>query len=121
MFSILKPFIKTALTLLILSWAIPSVTFMNVTTLVLASIVLTILFSIVKPVLNLLFLPVTIVTFGFASLVITVGLLWLSTYIVPGFEIGTITLVGYALNAFWSLVVVAAAISLIQTVLHRLF
>jgi putative membrane protein len=77
--------------------------------------VLTLLQKVAKPVLNLLFLPVNLVTLGLFSLVINVALLWLATYLVPGFEIQSMVIAGVELNQFFSLLVVSFLISFLQS------
>lgn len=114
---LLKPFIATAATIFILAWMLPTVSYASVTTLVIASVVLTLLQKIAKPVLNLLFLPVNIVTLGFFSLVINVALLWLATYLVPGFEIKSMVIGDVALNNFFSLLVISFLISFFQNLI----
>lgn len=112
-----RPFIITAITLFFLTWVVPTVSYGHWTTLIIASIVLTILQKVVKPVLNLLFLPINIVTLGFFSVVINVGLLWSATFLVPGFSIEPIALFGVNLPQFASLIVVSFMISLFQNLL----
>ncbi len=114
--NLFKPIIVTAVTILLLSWALPTVSFANVTTLLVASLVLTLLQKVVRPILNLLFLPINLVTLGLFSVVINVALLWLATYLVPGFEIQSMVLAGIELNQFFSLVVISFLISFTQTV-----
>lgn len=114
---LLKPFIATAATIFILALMLPTISYAGLTTLIIASIVLTLLQKIAKPVLNLLFLPVNIVTLGFFSLVINVALLWLATYLVPGFEIKSMVIGGVELNQFFSLLVVSFLISFFQNLI----
>lgn len=111
---ILKPFIATALTLAVLSYFLPNVSFMHWTTLVIAALVVTLLNKIVRPILKILFLPINIVTLGLFSIVINVGLLWLATYLVPGFQINNLSLFGTDLNQFMSLLVVSVILGFVQ-------
>lgn len=110
-----KPIIVAAVALFILAYFLPTVSFMHWTTLLIAAVVLAFLNKIIKPVLQILFLPVNIVTFGLFSVVINVGLLWLATYLVPGFNISAMTLMGMELNQFWSLLVISILIGLTQS------
>ena len=111
---IFKPFIISGLTIFVLAWALPTVSFASVTTLIIASIVLTLLQKIAKPILNLLFLPVNIVTLGLFSVVINVALLWLATYLVPGFEIKSMVIAGIEFNQFFSLVIISFLLGFLQ-------
>jgi len=115
--NLLKPLIATAATIFALAWFLPTVSFADYTTLFIASIVLTILQKIVRPILNILFLPINFVTLGLFALVINVALLWFATYLVPGFEIQNMVLFGYELNQFFSLIVVSFLISFLQNLI----
>lgn len=114
---ILKPFIVTGATIFILAWMLPTVSYANLTTLVIASIVLTLLQKVARPVLSLLFLPINLVTLGLFSMVINVCLLWLATYLVPGFEIKSMIIGGVELNQFFSLLLISFLISFFQNVI----
>ncbi len=114
LFSLLRPFIRMALTLLVLSWFVPTVSVASWFTLGLASLVLTLLYMLAKPILNLIFLPVNLITLGLFSVVINVGFLWLVMYLVPGFLIQSTAVFGVELNWFFSLVLVSFLISLVN-------
>lgn len=111
---LLKPLIRTALVLGLLT-LFPHVTFTSVISVIIAAIVFEILFSFIKPILKLLFLPINIVTLGLFSALLNIFLLWLVTYLVPGFHIGDLQLFGANLNQFFSLVFTAFFISIIQS------
>lgn len=110
----------TAITIAILAWALPSISYMNWVTLLLASIVLTLLQKIAKPILKLLFLPINIVTLGLFSLIINVFLLWLATYLVPGFRIQPMVIFDMTLGEFGSLLLISIIISTIQNILKKI-
>jgi len=116
----IRSLLLTAITIAILAWALPTISYMNVVTLLLASLVLTLLQKVAKPVLKLLFLPINIVTLGLFSLVINVFLLWLATFLVPGFQIQSMILAGIALGEFGSLLLVSVIISIIQNILSKI-
>jgi len=114
LFSILRPFIRMALTLGVLVWFVPTISVASWMALVLASIVLTLLYMLAKPILNLIFLPVNMVTLGLFSLIINVALLWIVMYLVPGFNIAPTEVFGVALNGFLTLIFVSFLISLVN-------
>lgn len=116
----LKAVLQTLITLALLAFFLPTVTFLSWTALIFASVVLTIIYSVIKPILKLLFLPINIVTLGLFSLVINAFLLMLATYIVPGFQIQSMVLFGLALNQFWTLVVISFLISFIQNLVRKI-
>lgn len=117
---LLKPIIASGLTLFLLAYFLPTISYMNWTALILAAVVLTLLNRIVRPILKILFLPINIVTLGLFSVVLNVGLLWLVTYLVPGFHIEAMTVLGVSFNEFFSLLIVSILISLFQSFLSFL-
>lgn len=109
-----RPLIRTGLVLGLLAWFFPSISFSNWVTLAIASLVITILFSLISPILKIIFLPINVVTMGFASIVINILLLWLATYLVPGFTIEPTIFFGIALNEFFTLLLVSTLITFFQ-------
>src|SRR5258708_2987589 len=118
---IIKPIIITLISLFILTWLVPAVSYLNITTLVIASVVLTILNEIVRPALKILFLPINVITLGLFGWVISVLILWLLIAIVPGFHIDEINAFGIHLGWFASLVIVSFLISLIRSIIDMVF
>jgi putative membrane protein len=84
----------------------------GVTTLILAALVLGLINAIVRPVLIVLTLPLTLVTLGLFLFVLNAFCLWLTSRLVPGFEVHTfsaalfgaliISVVSWLLTAFLS-------------------
>ncbi|NJM98083.1 MAG: phage holin family protein [Phormidesmis sp. RL_2_1] len=87
MLGVLLPALVTALSLLILDWLLPGITLDTVTAALLASVSIGLVNAIIKPVIGLLSLPLTIVTFGLFSLVVNGFCLWLASLLVPGFHV----------------------------------
>ncbi len=110
----LKPFLVSVLTLFIIAFFLPNVGYTDIPTLILAGVVLTVLNKVVKPVLKLLTLPINVVTIGLFGTVINALLLWLLTYLVPGFSILPMTVLGVGLNQFFTLVLMSVLIGLTQ-------
>jgi putative membrane protein len=106
----LRPIIRTAITLFALTFLLPTVSFSDWVTLALASLVLTLFYSIIRPVLKLLTLPINIVTLGLFSSVINASLLWLTTYLVPGFQIDPTTIMGVELGSVLTILFVSVVI-----------
>ncbi len=107
-------FINTGITLWILSYFLPTIKFSDWTALVLTSLVMVFVQKIIKPVIKILFLPINIVTLGLFSVVINVAMLWLVTYLVPGFEITNMVVLGVHLNSFASLLFASILIGFVQ-------
>ncbi|MBP7842482.1 phage holin family protein [Candidatus Woesebacteria bacterium] len=116
----LRAILITAFSLGILSWALPTVGFSSLVTLIIASIVITILYSLVRPVLKLLFLPINIITLGLFSGFINIFLLWLATYLVPGFHIQEMIVFGTHLSQFWSLVFVSILLGFVHSTISKI-
>lgn len=115
--NLLKPLINAGLTFFILAYFLPTVSYLDWTTLILAAVIFTILNHIIKPILKILFLPINIITLGLFSIVINVALLWLVTYLVPGFHIESMVLFGVQLNQFFSLLVISTLLGFLQSLI----
>lgn len=110
----IKAFIVTTLTIALLAWLFPNISYGNSVNLILAGLVLTLLDKLIRPLLKILFLPINIVTLGLFSLVINVFILYLATYLVPGFVISNVIVLGVHLNQFMSLLLASALIGFVQ-------
>ena len=115
-----RPIVRTAIVLFLLSWLLPTVNVYNWLALVLASIVLTFLYRIIRPVLKVFFLPINIITLGLFSSILNALLLWLATYLVPGFEITPMLIFGVYLNQFFSLILISVAIGFLHSLVKFL-
>jgi putative membrane protein len=94
----------------VVSFLVPEFTFDSTQALVVTAIVVGVVNTFIKPVLQIIFIPLSIVTFGVTAFLINVVLLWGVSYIVPGFEI----------DSFWTAVVASIALSLVSMFLHKL-
>jgi putative membrane protein len=77
----------STLAILIAANLIPGVVVASTTTAIIVAIVLGILNTILKPVLQILALPITIMTLGLFYFVVNVFIIYLATYLVDGFSI----------------------------------
>ncbi len=116
----LKTIIITTITLVILSFGLSMVTFNNFASLIITSIILTLLYSLVKPILKLLLLPLNVVTFGLMSTFINIFLFWFTSYLIPSFHINNVTLLGHNLNFIFSLIVISFLLGFINSILKKL-
>lgn len=82
----------------------------NLMTLFWVALVLGIINAFVKPVLQLIALPITILTLGLFALVINAAVLLLVAAIVPGFEIG----------GFWGALIFSIVLSIINSLIGKL-
>jgi len=60
------------------------------TTAVIAAVVFGLVNALVKPILKVITLPLTIITFGLFAFVLNIVLFWAVAWIVPGFDIPTL-------------------------------
>lgn len=110
----LRPVVRTAIVLFLLATLLPTVNFYNWLTLVIASVVVTILFQLVRPILKILLLPINIITLGLFSTVINTILLYVALYIVPGFTITPMEIFGVYLNQFFSIMFISFCIGFLM-------
>ena len=100
--------IITALLVMIIAHFMPGVSVASFTTSIIVAIVLGLLNIFIKPVLVLLTLPVTLITFGLFLLVINALIIMLCTKIVGGF----------AVESFWTAVFFSIILSISQSILY---
>ncbi len=109
----MRIFIKLAinvLALLIVAYLVPGFNIINLWTAVVTAVVFGIVNTIIKPILQILFIPLTIITLGISAFLINVLLLWGVSYAVPGFEI----------ESFLTAVIASILLSLVSWFLNRL-
>ncbi len=100
------------------SWQI----FLNfIPTLLLASLVFTLLHSIVRPILKILAFPFNLLTFGFLYFLIDVFLLWLLIFFVPSLQITPLNVFGFHFNYLMSFLITAFIFNFIQNLVFAIF
>jgi putative membrane protein len=82
-------FILIALAVMGIAWLIPGVEVLSFTTALWVTLILSILNLFVKPILILLTIPVTILTFGLFLLVINGFIIWMTSSLLHGFIVPT--------------------------------
>lgn len=75
----------------------------------LAALVWSVISLVIKPVLKILTLPVTIITFGLFSFVLNAALFWAMTLVVPGFSV----------MGFWPALLGALVLSILNWLIHK--
>ncbi len=100
----------TAIVVFLLANFLPGVAVVSYGTAVIVAIVLALLNLIVKPVLVLLTLPVTIVTFGLFLLVINAVMILLVDAFITGFSV----------DGFWVALIFSLLLSIVQSILFSL-
>lgn len=87
MIKIIAHIVVIAAALLLIANFIPGIEVANMQTALIVSLVWGIIGITVRPVLNLLALPINLITFGLFSFVINALLFWVMAGLVPGFSV----------------------------------
>ncbi len=94
----------------IAGYLLPGVEIIGIGTIIIVAIVLGVLNTFIKPILLLLTLPITILTFGLFALVINALLILLASAVIPGFIV----------DNFWWALLFAIVLSLVSSFLNSL-
>lgn len=98
------------LALYVVDYLVPGMSFSGWQAIFVSAVVIGIVNTFIKPILQLVALPITLITFGIGALLINVLLLWGVSYIVPGFHIDT----------FITAVIASLLLSVVSWFLHKL-
>lgn len=93
----------------ILEMILPGITITDFGTAVIVAVVLSLLDTLVKPMLILLTLPATILTLGLFLFVINAGIILLDAYFVHGFKV----------DSFWHALLFGAVLSFFNSLVHK--
>jgi putative membrane protein len=96
--------------LLVVAYLVPGFEFTTLWATIVAAVVIGIVNTFIKPVLQIIALPISIITFGITAFLINVVLLWSVSLIVPGFEI----------ESFLTAVIASIVLALVSMFLHKL-
>ena len=102
--------ILTALAVILLCYLLPGASVTSFITALVVAVVIAVLRLIVKPILVILTLPITVLTFGIFLLVINAVIILLADYFVSGF----------AVEGFWWALIFSLLLSLFQSILFAL-
>lgn len=100
----------TAVAVLILAYILPGVEVDNYSTAIWVAFVIGLLFSILKPVLVILTLPVTIITLGLFLFVINAALILLANNWISGFSV----------SGFWTALLFSILLSFFESFLYKI-
>lgn len=126
---LLRSFVINTATLWLVTQILPGVGYAGgYQTLLLAALALTIVNLLVKPLINLLLLPINLLTLGAFRWLVNVAALYLVTLIVPQFQISSFLFPGFTyqgfiipsinLTVFWVFVLTSFLISLISSLFY---
>ena len=102
--------IISAFAIIITSYLLPGVTVTGFLAALIVAVVLSVIDSIVKPMLIILTIPVTFFTFGLFLLVINAAMIMLTSQIVKGFEV----------DGFWWALAFSVILSFVRSLLESI-
>jgi putative membrane protein len=131
----LRNYLVILIVLFVTVWFLPNVSFgyqvgsafsfqdfiEHLPVLLVAGLILTLLSSLARPVLELVTAPVNFLTLGLFNIVMNMGFFWVATYLVEGFYIMPLSIGQWHLNEFFSYSVVAIVFGFIQGLLALIF
>lgn len=128
---ILRNTVFNAIALFIISQILLGVNISGgIKTLIISGFILSILFIVLKPILNLFSLPLNVVTLGLFSFLTNAILLYILTILVPNISISQFTFNGFSFagfvipvmhfGTFWAFIISAGALSLTINFFHWL-
>ena len=100
----------TALAVLIIAYLLPGVDVDDYGTAIWVAFIVGVLFSILKPILIILTLPVTILTLGLFLFVINAAMILLANSWIDGFSV----------SGFWTALLFSILLSFFESILHKL-
>jgi putative membrane protein len=103
--------LATALSLLIVDIVVPGVDIANFPSALIAAVVIGLINSGIKPMINILSLPLTYLTLGGFSLIVNGICFWLASVLVPGFQV----------QGFIAFIIGPVILSLANTFLSKYF
>ncbi len=98
------------LALLVVEYLVPGFELAGYQAAIVAAVIIGVVNTFIRPILQLVALPISIVTLGISAFLINVMLLWLVAYFVPGFEI----------TSFTTAIIASILLSLVSWFLNRL-
>lgn len=84
---LLVAFLVNALSLFVVSYLLEGISFDNISSLLIATVIIGLINTFLRPIIKLISLPITVITFGLFSIVINILLFYLAVAITPGFYI----------------------------------
>ncbi len=98
------------LSLMIVSYLIPGFHFVDFQALLVTAVVIGVINTFVRPVLQLIALPLSIITLGLFAFFVNVALLWFASNIVSGFQI----------DSFFTAAVASVVMALVGAFFHKM-
>ncbi len=99
-----------AITIFLIGQYLPGIEVASIYTALIVGIIFGLLNAVIRPILAILTLPITLLTLGFSTLIISALLLWLTSTIVKGFSISSFSAALLAALIIWAVSFVSNAI-----------
>lgn len=96
--------------LLVVEYIVPGFILKDIWTAIVAAVAIGVVNTFIKPVLQLIALPISLLTLGIGAFLINVLLLWGTSKLVPGFYI----------SSFMTAIIASIVLSLVTWFLHKL-
>ena len=110
MLNTLLRWICYTIAIIFVAWIIPGISVENIWSAMLVCIILALINTFIKPLLQIISFPITVLTLGLFALVINALLLMLAGWITPGFEV----------DGFWSALFGSILLSLFSMGIDRI-
>ncbi len=108
----LLTWLGTAIALLITAHFVPGFVVKSFIAALIAAVVLGLVNAIVRPILSLLTLPITLITFGLFTFVINALTLWLASALTPGY--------GFVIQGFLPALLGSIVLAIVSTIINYL-
>jgi len=92
----------------------------QIETIIKVALILTIFELILKPIVKILLLPITFITLGFFRIVINTLGLYLATFLISGFNVGSLQVFNYSLTNFFAYLFTSFIISSLLYIFKKL-
>lgn len=115
----LKSALMNFVAIFVLNWLLPVIHYNSWITLLIISFTLALLSATLKPILQLLFLPLNIITLGIFGWLINGAVLGLALFIVPGVSLQPLNILGLQVGLVISLMLLAFLISVIKQLIDK--
>src|SRR5688572_24693300 len=109
-----KSVLLNFISILIINWIVPVINYSSWIALLIGSVVLSLLNATLKPLLQLLFLPMNIITLGIFGWIINGVVLGLALFIVPGLSVQPLVLFDVQMGTILSLIIISFFITVVQ-------
>lgn len=87
---LLIAWVINTIALFVTEFLVPGIEVDNIATFILAALIIGLVNALIKPIIHIISLPITLLTFGLFALVTNAAMLGLAAWLVPGFEINGI-------------------------------